>query len=209
MITRKGVHPTSFDNSIDLIDRWKYAQDLAKFINSRSFDDIERDHLKSEINEYIDLLDRSGFSDADVYHSAEKRTHRLKSSAFWKMILFLPTLPLGLLHCYLPFKMAKNFAEKKFKRKVFWGSVKVVAGMILMGIINIPFIFLFDAFVYPNIWLALLYYIAIPFFGLGAYSWFDALHEYQNANRLLKTDLSELIAKRKILLDKIESYVKI
>jgi hypothetical protein len=103
----------------------------------------------------------------------------------------------------------KKFIEKSFKRKVFWGSVKLLLGMIGFGLINIPAIFLFEAFIYPSYWLGFVYYAFIGLFGLAAYMWFINLKRFKEKGIVSKADLSKLIAKRNELLAKIKTEIPV
>ena len=70
-----------------------------------------------------------------------------------------------------------------------------------MGLYNIPFIFLFHAFVYPNYWIALLYYFLTPFLGLAAWEWFASFKNLKHFKQIEKRDITEVAADRKALLD--------
>ena len=116
----------------------------------------------------------------------------------------------GLIHFYLPYKYVKRFTEKTFRRKVFWGSVKMLMGKAIMGILNIPFIFLFYHFVYPSYWLGFFYYaLIIPLFGLSAYLFFRILKQYKVKGAMKKMKLEKIIAKRTELIAEIEREVKV
>jgi drug/metabolite transporter (DMT)-like permease len=116
---------------------------------------------------------------------------------------------LGLLHCALPYFLVKRFVEKSFKRRVFWGSVKLLMGMISMGILNIPVIFLFHAFVYPSYLLALAYYVCVGFFGLAAYMWIRNLKRYTEKGHAQRMDLQRWEQQRAELLSEIHAQIPV
>jgi hypothetical protein len=123
------------------------------------------------------------------------------------MILLAPLAALGILHCGIIYFLVKRFVEKTFKRRVFWGSVKLLIAKISLGLINIPVIFLFHAFVYPSYWLGFLYYALIGIFGLSAYVWWTSFVRFQEKRKTAKVDLSKIIERRTSIQQKISELV--
>ena len=207
MLTRKGMNPDSVDKAIPLERRWRYSQRLASWLNEQ---DVENDSkllkLKNDISGYFELLKRMRIEDKYVYW---KQTNpggsRLKEIGM--MILLFPFAILGLIHCGPWYLIVKRFVEKSFKRRVFWGSVKLVMGKIVIGLVNIPAIFLFYYFVYPSWLLAIAYYFAIGLFGLAAYMWFRNLEYFKVKGQINKADISKFIEKRKDLVSRVEDVV--
>jgi hypothetical protein len=203
-ITRKGMNVDSFDKNIPLLKRWRYSQQLAHWLNDQNIkENKELESLKDETEEYFKLLKRMQLEDQYVFWKKSNPSGSRAKEAFMMTILF-PFALIGLLHCFAPYIFVKRFAEKSFKRKVFWGSVKLVMGQILMGLINIPYIFVFYYFVYPSWWLAFAYYITIGLTGLAAYMWFINFKRFKTKGVINKTDISKFISKR----DDIEQRLK-
>ncbi|NRA13738.1 MAG: 1-acyl-sn-glycerol-3-phosphate acyltransferase [Crocinitomicaceae bacterium] len=203
IITRKGMNNESYDSSLTMKQRWNYSRKLALWLNKQ---DIENDEnlskLKSNTEDYFSLLKKLKLE--DQYVSWKKDNPKGgRAKELLVLILLFPLMILGTVHCIIPYKLAKNFTEKSFKRSVFWSSVKLILGMFAIGIFNIPFIFLFYYFVYSSFGLAFLYYVLIALFGLLAYIWFSALKSFKTKRVIKKTDLSKLIAKR----DDLESRI--
>jgi hypothetical protein len=92
---------------------------------------------------------------------------------------------------------------------VFWGSVKLIVGMIAMGIVNIPVIFVFTNYIYPSYLLAFLYYSLIGLFGLAAYYWWRNFTVFKEKGVVQRMDLSGVIAKRKALLEQIHREIPV
>lgn len=193
-ITRKGMHPRSFDKKLSLVQRWEYSRKLANWLNGQKVEDNNKlSELKTSLEGYQSDLKKKNIEDHLLFW---KMNSTSKTTEIFALIFLLPFVPLGLLHCFIPYIFVKRFAENNFKRKVFWSSVKVVMGMILMGLINIPFIFLFYHFVYPSYWLALLYYFGIGLLGLATYQWFANLKSLKEKSRIMKMNTSALEQKR-------------
>jgi len=125
------------------------------------------------------------------------------------MIVLFPFSILGIIHCGLPYFLIKRFVEKSFRRRVFWGSVKLILGMVVIGIINIPAIFLFYHFIYPSYWLGFIYYGAIGLFGLAAYMWYRNFVRFKEKGIVKKANLSKIVEMRTQLLVKIKELVPV
>ena len=208
-ITRKGMNAENSDFRIPLIQRWHYSQHLAKWINELTDDQKENlKNLSSELATYFGLIKRMRLNENDVYTLSEyKSLNRTKE--FLAMIVLFPLAVLGLIHCGPSYLIVKRFVEKSFKRRVFWGSVKLLLGMILIGLINIPFVFFFKWWIYPSTSLALLYYAGIGFYGLAAYKWFYYLKRYKEKGTTVKGDISNIIEKRTLLNKRIKEEIPV
>lgn len=209
MLTRRGMSATCSDHSIPLLERWQYSRKLAAWMNQQSIaEGGQLFQLQKELEGYFNLQKRLKIEEALLFEFTKS-----KSGSKWKNLLFLltlwPFMLLGVLHCGIFYILVKRFVEKTFKRKVFWGSVKLLMGMITIGLFNIPVIFLFHAYVYPSYWLGFLYYALIGLFGLAAYMWFIHLQRYRLKTQMSKTDLSKLLAKREELVEEIATLVEV
>lgn len=194
IITRKGMNPIAFDRKLSLRSRWNYSRKLANWMNEADQESPDFIELHHKTTAYFNKLKKIKLHDDTVYW-------KIKSSRQTKdvltLIALIPFMLVGLIHCFLPYYLTKRFVESKFRRRVFWGSVKIVLGLIFMGIVNLPMIFLFHHFVYPSWWFAIAYYVLIGFFGFAAYQWFRILHRYRVRSKARKMQLEELISERK------------
>ena len=206
-ITRKGMNPDNFDRSIPLEKRWRYSQKLANWLNDQDLEENkELNDLKGEAEGYFKLLKRFRIQEHFLFW--KKNTpggSRMKELLM--MIILFPFAIIGALHCALPYILVKRFVEKSFRRKVFWGSVKLIAGQLLIAILNIPLIFVFYYVVYPSWWLAFAYFLSIGMTGLAAYMWMKNFKDFKIKGVINKTDLSKLIKKRDELEEKINTLV--
>jgi 1-acyl-sn-glycerol-3-phosphate acyltransferase len=208
-LTRIGMDPFDKDESISLLQRWENSTAFAKWINQQNLQDKELLALKDELEKYFDHLKSLKIKDTIVYESAEN-----KENIGWKwlqLIVLSPFNLLGRIHNYLPYKLVKKFVEKSFKRRVFWGSVKLTLGMAAIGIWNIPLVIALHYLVIKPLcvgfedkaWiLSLAYYLIIPLFGLISYnSW----RTYQNikSHQRLASQLDKMKQERKSLLTKV------
>jgi hypothetical protein len=205
MVNRKGMHPISYDKNLSLIQRWNYSRALAKWMNKQSFDE-ELVQLKADLNSYQKLMDKMKLSD-DLIYAKQHLQENSNFSDYLKLIVLFPFMLLGLIHVFIPYFWIKRFVEKTFKRKVFWGSVKLLMGKIILGLLNIPFIFLFAKFIYPSYWLGFGYYACVGLFGISMYAWFKSYKAIQINKKLEKQDLSKIISKRTELLERIKRLI--
>lgn len=208
-LTRKGLNAKHSNTKLTLISRYHYSQRLANWLNEQTEETINNlTSLKNEMEQYFSLLRKLRINENYVHElSLHHKIRRSKELVI--MILLTPFAILGILHCGLPYFLVKRYVEKSFKRRVFWGSVKLILGMISIGLINIPVIFLFYHFIYPNYWLALVYYAMIGLFGLAAYEWWRNFIHFREKGYVQKTDLSKILAMRKELVDKIHTEIPV
>lgn len=207
ILTRKGMNADSFDPELSLKQRWKYSQNLAHWLNEKDVENEEElTALKKDLTSYFALLKRMKLKDKYVYWR-QTNPNGGRSKHILLMILLFPFGVLGLIHCGPVYFLVKRFAEKSFKRDVFWGSVKMILGKIGMGLINIPVIFLFYHFVYESWGLAILYYALIGVFGVAAYDWFLNLKAFKTKGEVQKANLDKIIEKRKSLVQRIEQVL--
>lgn len=205
MLTRKGMNADNFDRSIGLEKRWRYSQKLANWLNEQdTANNQELIALKDEADGYFKLLKRFRMGEHFLFWK-EYNGSRLREVLM--LIFLLPFAIIGAFHCAIPYLITKRFVEKSFRRRVFWGSVKVVMGKILIAIFNIPFIFVFYYFIYPSWWLAIAYFFTIGLTGLAAYMWIHNLRTFKIKGVLLKTDTSKFRQKREALIERMKQVV--
>jgi hypothetical protein len=206
-LTRKGMNAEDADQSIPLENRWKYSKKIANWLNgltSQQLDELEP--LKKDMEAYFSLLKKMRIREKCLYEFSLNNKLSVFKEIFTLVFLF-PFAILGLVHAGLPYILIKRFVEKKFKRKVFWGSVKLLLGKIIIGLVNIPVIFVFYNLIYPSYWMAFLYYFLIGIFGLAAYKWFKAFFSYKEKKAMAKFDLSKFLERRKILIETIHNNI--
>jgi hypothetical protein len=205
-IRRDGLHPENTDLSIPLMQRYENSKQLAAWINQQDLENEELIALKKQADTYFRLQKRLGLSEKYVYEKASTGKLNVSKELFY-LITALPIALLGAIHLIVPYLLVKKFTEKTFKRRVFWSSVKMMVGMLVMALFTWPIVSLINAYFMHNAWLSLLYFFTIPLFGLVAYTWKLAFVDFQTKRKLNKIDLKEFIQKRKALEEKIKSII--
>lgn len=206
-ITRKGINPDNYDKEIELLERWEYSRKLAHWLNKRTDEEIKAfEGLRQEMDAYFIELAKLKLSDSLMYWKEHHANKGVIQEILYLILLF-PIMLLGIIHFALPYLLIKRFVERSFKRKVFWGSVKLIMGMIAFGLYNIPAIFLFYYCIYPSWWLGITYYVSIGLIGLGAYQWFRHLNTLKAKKRAASIDLHEMTEKRRLFEMKIKELI--
>ncbi len=209
MLTRKGMNALHSDHSIPLETRWRYSQKLALWLNEKTQE--EKAHLaplKDKMEHYYNTLKKDKIDENHVREMANHgEINRLTDII--RLIILFPFMLLGMVHCAIPYITVKRFVEKSFKRRVFWSSVKLILGMISIGLLNIPVIFLFHAFICPSYLLGILYYLLIGLFGLAAYMWFRYLKRYKAKSRAKQMNLQTWVQQRSELLTEIHDQIPV
>ena len=207
ILTQKGMNAQSYNPSLTLIKRWKYSKSLAKWLNEQEFEKNEElKKLKLDTELYFEQLKKIKVEDQHVFWK-QQNGNRLFD--LMKLILLFPLTLIGAIHLLIPYLLIKRFVEKTFKRKVFWSSVKFVIGIFVMGLINLPYIYLFHKFIYPNWWLSIVYFFLIPVFGIVSHTWMKVLKEFKAKGLVNKTNLTDIIKQRGELINQIESITSI
>ncbi len=207
MLTRKGMNALNSDHSIPLEKRWRYSQNLALWLNEKTTEAHEKlIPLKEKIAHYFSDLRKNKIDENHVHEMAVSgKIHRTNNLIH--LVLLFPFMLLGMIHCALPYLLVKRFVEKSFKRRVFWSSVKLLMGMIAIGILNIPVIFAIHAFVYPSYLCAFGYYFLIGLFGLAAYMWFRHLKRFHQKGIAQHKDLTSWMERRSDLIKEIHAHI--
>lgn len=207
MISRKGMNAYSYDASLSLKNRWEFSRKLALWLNDQETLNEGLVALKNELDAYFKLIKKFKIADHYIYEKGEKNSIN-RTIDLLKIIFLFPIALLGFLHCGIIYYGIKRFVEKSFKRKVFWGSTKLILGVVLFGLLNIPTIFLFEAYIYPSYLLGFIYYACIGLFGFAAYQWVLSIKRFKEKGAINKADLSKFIAKRKDLEIKVTELLK-
>lgn len=206
-LTRKGMNVDNFDRSIPLERRWRYSQKLANWLNTQNLEtNVELGEVKKEAEAYFGLLKRFKLEERLLFWKI-KHPNGSRLKEILTMVLLFPPAILGVLHLGIPYFLVKQFTERSFKRKVFYGSVKLILGKITMGLFNIPVIFLFHAYVYPSWAAAIGYYFLIGLFGLAAYVLVLNFKDFKKKGIINKTDVSKFVAKREALMTRLKSVL--
>ncbi|MEY3236783.1 MAG: hypothetical protein RI883_884 [Bacteroidota bacterium] len=208
-LTRKGMNAKHSNTKIPLIERWKYSKKLANWLNEQKEEQLENlQGLKDEMERYFSLIRKLKINENYV-HEVSETGKLIRTKELSYLFLLLPFAILGFIHCSIPYFIVKRFVEKTFKRRVFWASVKLILGMIFMGLLNIPVIFLFKYFIFPSYLLGFVYYALIGVFGLAAYMWWINFVRFKEKGIIGKMDLSKIVSKRKELVDKIQAQIPV
>lgn len=197
MINRKGMNALNFDRSRSLKQRWEYSRKLALWMNEQNFEDNKAlSQLEEDAKSYFNLLKRFKIQEQYIFW---KKSNGSRLNNILAMIFLTPFAIIGAIHCLPAYLFVKRFVEKTMKRKVFWGSMKLILGQLLIAILNIPLIFVFYYFIYPSWWLWIGYFFSIGLTGLAAYMWMVNFKAFKTKGVINKTDLSKIIAKRDAL----------
>ena len=205
-IRRDGLHPENTDLTIPLQQRYENSKRLAAWINQQDLENEELIALKKQSDTYFRLQKRLGLSEKYVYEKASTGKLAIGKELFY-LITALPIAIIGTVHLVMPYLLVKNFTEKTFKRRVFWSSVKMMVGMLMMAIFTSAAVYLLNSHYIHNAWLSLAYFFTLPLFGIVAYTWKRKLVDFQTKRKLNKMDLKDFIQKRKELEEKIKSLI--
>lgn len=207
--TRKGMHPTASDFSLSLESRRKYSQTLASYFNEHN-EQIQNDlqELSSRLDTHFKKASRAGIDDADV-HLAMTGKKISRSKELFQMVFLFPFLLLNAIHAWVPYYFIKNFVEKSFKRRVFWGSVKLLLGMIIIGLINVPVIFLFKPLFGISNWWGFAYYLSIGLFFLGFLYWKKAYFNFRRKKLIKQSSIDTIAREREELLKEIKTAISV
>ena len=206
-LKRNGLDPYDTDFSISLKKRWQNSKDLASWMNKQNLD--ENEHLlelKIELEKYFDLLKKKEIKEKHIFELAKNKSLNINKLLI-KLFLLIPFALIGLIHFYIPYFIVKSFSEKVMKRPVFWSSVKMFLGAILISLWNIPIFYCFNKFWIHNSWVSFGVYLILPLFGVLAYKFMLTFRELKEKIKLKKLELSELVNKRKELLIKISERI--
>lgn len=209
-ITRKGMHPDNSDISIPLKNRWEYSKKLANWFNEKALsENMQMLDLKEKLTAYFKELKVNNTNDTTVFKLQQKSPKMLLNWLFF--VFTFPLFLWGMIQNYPAYKFTKSFVEKSFKRKVFWGSVKMMMGMLVNAVYNIIFVMFLNYFVYQNPWFWTAYFFLTP----GITGGFAYFYHNRWKNFKMKLDLSkksaleDLKLKRNELLRQIKSTIEV
>ncbi len=206
ILTRKGMNALNFDRSISLEKRWRYSQELATWLNSdeRSTENIIS--IEEKTKKYEELLKKEKLKEALVFWKLNNPSGS-RVNEVMKLLLLLPFAIIGTIQCAVPYFFSKRLTEKIMKRPVFWGSVKVVLGMITIAIFNIPSTILFHQYISPNGWITFAYFLSIGLTGLAAYSWMTTFRLYKEKGTINQKDLTNIFLEREKVIKDLQQFL--
>ncbi|MEY4521662.1 MAG: hypothetical protein RIT10_847 [Bacteroidota bacterium] len=199
-ITQKGIITYVDSKKTTLFNKWTFSKKIANWVNEKEETNSEQlETLEKATNAYYQKLDKNGIKDELIAGLSSSGKLNFFEPIL-KALLLLPFALVGFIHCLIPYLLVKRFTEKSFKRPVFWGSVKMLVGMIVMGLVNIPVIFILHFFI-ESYSLCIVYYILIGLFGLSSYLFIQEITQLKSKLNSKKSDLYSL-KKERIELEK-------
>lgn len=202
-ITRKGYNHENHDDTISLRNRFYYSQNLATWFNENvTMEHEELQLLKKDLDNYFSLEKRMKVQDRFVL---AKSNPSLVSTLPNYLFLFFafPFAIIGYVFGFIPYIAAKKITEKIMRRKVFWGSVKIMMAKIIGSLINIPILIWLTKSYLPHWSLGVLMYFLIPVFWRISYAYTKQFGEIRLKNAMKKVDLTKFEVKRKELVERI------
>lgn len=208
-LTRKGMNHENHDDRIPLEKRWDYSRKLALWMNEQELDEsAELVTLKKDMESYFSLLRRMKLQDRFVI--AKDHPELTNLTAEIMILLFLwPIALLGMVHGLIPYIAGKKLTEKLLKRKVFWGSVKMMLGKLFGTIYNIPVIWVMTHFLFPYAWMGWAYFFLVPLICWVAFRYVIAFREFKVKGMMKKADVSKFYAKRADMLERIGKLIPV
>ncbi|PWH85910.1 1-acyl-sn-glycerol-3-phosphate acyltransferase [Brumimicrobium oceani] len=208
-ITRKGMNAEDSDFRIPLLKRWEYSKNLAKWFNEQELeknDDLMA--LKSRLENYFLLQEKENVKETPLYNVITN--NRKTARNYLQLIFTFPFMILGMIHSYLPYKFIKSFVEKSFKRKVFWGSVKMLLGFVAIALFNVPLMILMvKLFDLPSFVGVIYFLTVIPIVSLFAYKWFEVFKINKMMKDISRRDVSKISYERMLIKEQIEALIPV
>lgn len=207
-LTRKGYNHENHEAGISLEDRLAYSQRLANWINEQDLGREDLQALKKDLEAYFTLMKRMKMQDRFVL--AKQRPELLNRTKELLILLFAwPLALIGFIHGLIPYLLAKKLTEKLFRRKVFWGSVKMMLGKLFGAIYNIPIICVVTHFFLPYWWMGIIYFFLIPAICQVAWIYVKAFREFRIKGVAKTLDVSKFEARRAELVQRTEQLVEV
>lgn len=206
-ITRKGYNNANHDVHIPLIKRWEYSKNLATWINQNVTDEsAEVLALQKDLDTYFNLEKRMKIEDRFVV--GKKDPELISTLNNWLyLILMWPFAIAGFIHGFIPYIISKKVTEKIMKRKVFWGSVKMMMAKTLGFLYNIPIIILITKRFLPHWSLGVLYFFIAAILWRLSYEYGHQFKEIRIKRKMKSVDLSKFVEKRTELEKRINELI--
>jgi hypothetical protein len=209
-ITRKGYHHENHDDSIPVLQRWEYSKKLAHWINEHV--DAEKQEfvqLKKDLDGYFLLEKRMKIQDRFVL-AKEKPELLSRTKELAQLLILWPFALIGFVHGWIPYIAAKKITEKIMRRKVFWGSVKMMLGKLIGAIYNLPIVIVFTKMYLPHWSFGLVYFVLIaPVLWRISYAYMGWFKDFRLKGMMKKVDVSKFVSKRAALKKRIEELIPI
>lgn len=208
-LTRKGMNAVDTDKQLGLEVRFTYSKRLADWFNKEKIEENEElMSLKTRIENYFKTLKEKKIEETALYKvNTNKRRQDLD---YPYLFFFFPLMILGEIFTYLPYKFTKSFIEKSFRRKVFWGSTKMLIGAAFVGIYN--FILLLIVSLIFKVSLVLLLALGtfiVPLLFAIAVNWHKKYKLHKQMQRISKMDVGEISLEREEILKEIHRLIPV
>lgn len=208
-LTKKGMNAVDYDKETKLLDRWNYSRKLAKWVNLPQ--NVENENLiglRAKLADYFKRLDTSFYDEIHLTQLAGKTYNKTKHVIHF--VFLFPVFIIGLIHNYPTYWFVKRFVEKTFKRKVFWGSVKMLMGTLINGLYTILVVILLNMFLFQNTAFAWGYFFVVPTLsGVIAYYYAKKLKNYRIIERLRNENLEAIQEERNHLQEEIKRLIPV
>ena len=205
-LEENSFHPTLFKRSISLIDRYKKSKLLAAKFNQLS-DNDDFIEFKKEAESYFSLIKRMNLSDEFVVKASRGK---LSSNAeLMKMIALFPFALIGWITCFIPYLSAKYITQKIMRRKVFWGSVKMMLAKLIGLIVLLPLSILVVKLFNLSGWYGLGVFFVLPVFWRISYEFQRVFVRFQTIGKIKKIDLSKFIKRRNELKENMNRFFQV
>lgn len=207
-LTRKGYNNENHDDTIPVEERLAYSQRLATWVNKQDLEREDLQELKKDLDGYFALLKRMKMQDRFV--RAKQQPELMNRTKEFLILLFAwPVALIGFVHGFIPYLLAKKMTEKMFRRKVFWGSVKMMLGKLFGTIYNIPVIWVITHFFFPYWWMGFIYFWIVPALCQVTWIYVKAFQEFRIKGAMKTLDVSKFEGRRAELLQRIEKLVEV
>lgn len=208
-LTRKGMHPVDTDKRLTLEERFAYSKRLADWFNKEKIEDNEElMSLKTRTENYFNSLKQNKIDETALYKvNTNKRRQDLD---YPYLFFFFPLMVLGEFFTYIPYKFTKNFIEKSFRRKVFWGSTKMLIGAAFVGIYN--FLLLLLVSLIFNVSLLLLLALGtfiVPMLFVMAVNWHKKYKLHKQMKIISRMDVGSISLEREAILKEIYRLIPV
>lgn len=209
-ITRKGFNHANHDDTIALKARFEYSKKLAHWINENATEENEAiNQLKKELNAYFALEKRMQIQDRFVFGSASSKTVS-RSKELFLLATAWPIAILGAIQGFIPYFLAKKLTENIMKRKVFWGSVKMLLGKVFGTIYSLPIVIWLTKNYFPHWSFGVIYFLFVaPVLWKISYDYGTWFKEYLLKGKMKRADLSKFVTKRQQLAQQIDELVPV
>ncbi|HZH85970.1 MAG TPA: 1-acyl-sn-glycerol-3-phosphate acyltransferase [Brumimicrobium sp.] len=208
-LTRKGMNENDSDKSISLVNRWKYSKRLSAWFNSNEIENnAELMALKVRLENYFERLKKIGIEETPLYKVTSNKRKKVLDVIY--LISLSPIMVLGFILNYIPYIIVKRFVENSMKRKVFWGSVKMLVGAIAVGLFNFVLLFIV-AKIFDFSFLKLLFagLFVGPLSAIVAVNWIKTLKLHKKMSKVTKMDVSDISTERADILREIEAQIPV